>query len=172
MRGEKNTLLYIPAYQMGSPPLARGKEKAKQQKRIIQRITPACAGKSRYNFYCSFAYGDHPRLRGEKHLCPQRNANSLGSPPLARGKVRKLENQSETARITPACAGKRHKYNLRKRSGKDHPRLRGEKTCALKKAVEEEGSPPLARGKVFCFKSLISPARITPACAGKRKWDI
>ena len=51
----------------------------------------------------------------------------------------------------------------------DHPRLRGEKLFAVLILIKLLGSPPLARGKEFkviCYSTI---ARITPACAGKRR---
>ena len=45
--------------------------------------------------------------------------------------------------------------------------MRGEKDGARAGAQTGKGSPPLARGKGFCFAKVRRAAGITPACAGK-----
>ena len=50
----------------------------------------------------------------------------------------------------------------------DHPRLRGEKKLVGIVFREEEGSSPLARGKVAEIGAQVRADRIIPACAGKR----
>ena len=47
MRGEKIVFFNNTALQQGSPPHARGKAKIADDKAKKQRITPACAGKSK-----------------------------------------------------------------------------------------------------------------------------
>ena len=53
--------------------------------------------------------------------------NAIGSPPRVRGKGPDAPTTKKTRRITPACAGKRHKYVFTRRICKDHPRVCGEK---------------------------------------------
>ena len=74
-------------------------------------------------------------------------------------------------RITPAYAGKRPEPQCNQTSGKDHPRLCGEKGFLYGNPVHHVGSPPPMRGKVCitCYRNLI--AGITPAYAGKRLAD-
>lgn len=68
--------------------------------------------------------------------------------------------------ITPACAGNTHGLVEQESGLKDHPRLRGEYKSTKQKAVEDGGSPPLARGIPDTqFERLVSWG-ITPACAG------
>ena len=69
--------------------------------------------------------------------------------------------------ITPAYAGKRHTRWSRKSSGRDHPRLCGEKIRPQFNHFPNAGSPPPMRGKgkVCCLKN--SCNGITPAYAGK-----
>ena len=52
-------------------------------------------------------------------------------------------------------------------SDRDHPRLRGEKHANALLDDDDEGSPPLTRGKVLNPGSNAASARITPAYAGK-----
>ena len=47
MRGEKAAAAAFSGWSLGSPPHARGKAIATAYKEIAERITPACAGKSK-----------------------------------------------------------------------------------------------------------------------------
>ena len=90
-----------------------------------------------------------------------------GSPPLTRGKGRKLQPAQARSGITPAYAGKREILGLRTVDFEDHPRLRGEKLHRVQAASEPGGSPPLTRGKGVGDGNGGVHARITPAYAGK-----
>ena len=48
--GEKAAIPFSENLDMGSPPRVRGKEEPSRRKSEVQRITPACAGKSRRRF--------------------------------------------------------------------------------------------------------------------------
>ena len=91
-----------------------------------------------------------------------------GSPPLTRGKVIYPACIVDSARITPAYAGKRISYSLPPTSRRDHPRLRGEKRCNINLIFVPRGSPPLTRGKGKNTPFRNVRIRITPAYAGKR----
>ena len=92
---------------------------------------------------------------------------TAGSPPLARGKLSFFSTLSLFLRITPACAGKTLSSSSQMFSKRDHPRLRGENQFDELKAENEQGSPPLARGKLTSRLCRQDSHRITPACAGK-----
>ena len=66
-------------------------------------------------------------MRGEKNLLSGAGDPEAGSPPHARGKALTLAAVGSKAGITPACAGKSGFVMLRRGSGEDHPRMRGEK---------------------------------------------
>ena len=157
-------------------------------KDYILRITPAHAGKSKkyaHNArffhgspphmrgkavpirvaYC--AYRDHPRTCGEK--CQEGAEPDLltGSPPHMRGKGIMLVEISLVMRITPAHAGKRNIVDIGKSVPEDHPRTCGEKLQVKSRLIQEQGSPPHMRGKVFAGIEHICRSRITPAHAGK-----
>ena len=53
---------------------------------------------------------------------------------------------------------------------RDHPRVCGEKCNAFRRTVQNSGSPPRVRGKVAQLDDLRFLLRITPACAGKRRY--
>ena len=90
------------------------------------RITPACAGKTRMGSRRRRVGPDHPRMRGEDHPVDNKQAEEWGSPPHARGRL--LDRVDDHARpgITPACAGKTAVADVGGPSGEDHPRMRGE----------------------------------------------
>ena len=109
------------------------------------RITPACAGKSRYDAWFRRAGGDHPRVCGEEQGSLQGAAFDLGSPPRVRGREAAEQIQGNWIRITPACAGKSR--------------------CPF--WGSQSGSPPRVRGRVILHVQHLLDKRITPACAGK-----
>ena len=153
---------------MGSPPLARGTATIPRYTSVCAGITPACAGNSLSPCGGWQKKGDHPRLRGEQGRAAGGRHLIQGSPPLARGTVRKSGRLSRLSGITPACAGNSHKRTgLYKRRG-DHPRLRGEQPTDWRCGGNGEGSPPLARGTGLRSNGASSCDGITPACAGNR----
>ena len=110
--------------------------------------------------------GSPPLTRG-KGRDKYESAAVKGSPPLTRGKVLLQEAVKTTCRITPAYAGKRTSSMRKRYLKQDHPRLRGEKPCALSAAFSSAGSPPLTRGKGSQARNNMENHRITPAYAGK-----
>ena len=152
----------------GSPPHARGRAHVQCDLKAIPGITPACAGKRASWPTVAARWEDHPRVRGEEcPLLPPMPAPK-GSPPRARGRGHPGPQWRQGGRITPACAGKSDRYSLRCRRRKDHPRVRGEELPEFDGYDYSEGSPPRARGRVVSTQLMLSPRRITPACAGKR----
>ena len=74
---------------------------------ILDRITPAYAGKSKVERNDGCKNRDHPRLCGEKNDTSRTSPSTSGSPPPMRGKVLKTMPKQKHCRITPAYAGKR-----------------------------------------------------------------
>ena len=126
--GEKFSRL--PAFFLlsGSPPRVRGKDLLFLPFLHLNRITPACAGKSILQLFYPLTGKDHPRVCGEKCDFADECTSPLGSPPRVRGKVLLKLEYTFAIRITPACAGKRKREPLTKHMVKDHPRVCGEKT--------------------------------------------
>ena len=168
MRGEKRGTGGLEPVRLGSPPRARGKGDRRCAGADSGGITPACAGKSTHFWSTQGRPGDHPRVRGEKPLVPVIQLVALGSPPRARGKdVTSFVSPSNRG-ITPACAGKSGDAGCEPGAGRDHPRVRGEKSSETSSTRKALGSPPRARGKVFIPRAFPVAEGITPACAGKR----
>ena len=128
-------------------------------------------------------------MRGEYCVLFHFSDWGRGSPPLARGILEKMSDESHPPGITPACAGNTSGFSGFCSSCKDHPRLRGEYKERAKKSRPSWGSPPLARGIPPTITNVepisgITPLargihvcgvkhnkrpRITPACAGNTK---
>ena len=107
LRGEK--IVYDEEMQCyrGSSPLARGKVPVPLFRPLLRGIIPACAGKRILTSRGATQPQDHPRLRGEKRRGDPRQHRTIGSSPLARGKVLTNGQWMTDDRIIPACAGKR-----------------------------------------------------------------
>ena len=84
--GEKRARARILCRGTGSPPRVRGKAHRSSGGKILQRITPACAGKSCAAHPKSGSYRDHPRVCGEKYPLTEQQGWAGGSPPRVRGK--------------------------------------------------------------------------------------
>ena len=112
---------------------------------------------------------NYPRSRGEKITCTVEKFGRKELPPLARGKVLKLDIWYFITGITPARAGKRNANEAGQQINRNYPRSRGEKLgCGGAVGVVVE-LPPLARGKVGQRRGAVVVVGITPARAGKSK---
>ena len=112
----------------GSPPRVRGKVGVLFLRAVITGITPACAGKRALTACSTSAYGDHPRVCGEKDDYHLTIELYQGSPPRVRGKAWRTTSHAASIRITPACAGKRPNPSAYRPRTRDHPRVCGEKS--------------------------------------------
>ena len=147
MRGEDNYMASNAHQIAGSPPHARGRRAVGTRAARLERITPACAGKTSAN--------------------STRCANWPGSPPHARGRHGKTYGAKKKCRITPACAGKTSVEDAIEGMFEDHPRMRGEDMRKPYTMALRRGSPPHARGRHVTIQHVLLGRRITPACAGK-----
>ena len=73
----------------GSPPQVRGKQPTMTKDQIMQRITPAGAGKTLVEAGVNLVKGDHPRRCGENTIGSGVAFGAAGSPPQVRGKPNK-----------------------------------------------------------------------------------
>ena len=168
MCGEKRTERKECLSDEGSPPRVRGEVDTLHGSKKVERITPACAGRSMRARSTMTATLDHPRVCGEKlRSLAVRNART-GSPPRVRGEVYVCSLISLTCRITPACAGRSRPLRLTRLSAQDHPRVCGEKLMTSCPGAPYTGSPPRVRGEVNDEAVRYWEMGITPACAGRR----
>ena len=147
--GEKELQYASELVDVGSPPPMRGKALLPVLTSVLDRITPAHAGKR----YCSpclpSGIEDHPRPCGEKRHDGRNRPSYAGSPPPMRGKEICAIIVRRTHGITPAHAGKSGQCAARIVAVWDHPRPCGEKVLALAAIRRDIGSPPPMRGKAM-----------------------
>ena len=145
----------------------RGKHIHASKTRIIERITPARAGKTSRGIPRAGPYADHPRACGENYKYTPESTVATGSPPRVRGKLGHSESMDTEGRITPARAGKTYSTPPSTSKSKDHPRACGENMWCSTRTRLERGSPPRVRGKHTRMSCKRASVRITPARAGK-----
>ena len=134
---------------------------------VVDRITPAPAGKTIRTGTCGCCKQDHPRTCGENIHRYTSFGLQIGSPPHLRGKLLVCIFIVPKSRITPAPAGKTYELCKFVGGNQDHPRTCGENFSALEEISTPTGSPPHLRGKLFSLFENNNPIRITPAPAGK-----
>ena len=147
-RGENCHAGGTQAARGGSSPLARGKLTGKYVAIAATRLIPARAGKTTPIVPEEDTLQAHPRSRGENSdaFCAQ--LETLGSSPLARGKLDTVRLTMWCAGLIPARAGKTLSSLLRPLLFPAHPRSRGENVVLLGVSIGWDGSSPLARGKL------------------------
>ena len=165
--GENATFSVTVPVAAGSPPRMRGKQYKNRRFKVINRITPAHAGKTPSCTTFAPLVQDHPRACGENQPSASISEYAMGSPPRMRGKRCLPAVFEEVVRITPAHAGKTAFGRFRPALAKDHPRACGENSVALWAWRGLAGSPPRMRGKHRRSADEIAEDRITPAHAGK-----
>ena len=146
----------------------RGKELRVETGFPDNRITPACAGKSRSVQGPAGSCGDHPRVCGEKSLKGVTLTAPAGSPPRVRGKVVDRFSYAVAFGITPAYAGKSCWCFCWSAGCWDHPRVCGEKCGTASNTSWVRGSPPRMRGKASWPTSTKIPARDHPRVCGEK----
>ena len=130
-------------------------------------ITPACAGKTSFDFFSFLRFRDHPRVCGKNEVRAVKFSYVVGSPPRVREKLQMEGVLVKRARITPACAGKTWSICCWYLRYWDHPRVCGKNTGNVFQVVSRPGSPPRVREKLGKFIRRYQESGITPACAGK-----
>ena len=130
-------------------------------------ITPACAGRTRTSNLVTVVNKDHPRVCGKDLTIFLTSCSALGSPPRVREGPGGSAEKNFEGRITPACAGRTLSNFARLVFRKDHPRVCGKDSSAVKLLPAIPGSPPRVReGREYStYPSIVFG--ITPACAGR-----
>ena len=169
MRGEHAECLNHYWVEAGSSPHARGTHPTSNRRSAGRRIIPACAGNTLPVAACQSAHPDHPRMRGEHPIGDGLQAVYTGSSPHARGTHRHIEPAHNRFRIIPACAGNTVAAPRSTGAAADHPRMRGEHRQSAARRGRWAGSSPHARGTLRRFRTVGSPDRIIPACAGNTR---
>ena len=91
---------------VGSSPRVRGKPRLRPGIRLVDRLIPACAGKTRRPGGRRSGVSAHPRVCGENPWTAYGAASPRGSSPRVRGKPCSSCQSLRQSRLIPACAGK------------------------------------------------------------------
>ena len=151
----------------GSSPLTRGKPHLVRLAPRGLGLIPAHAGKTpapKTGVTKSWA---HPRSRGENPDSFSPIAADAGSSPLTRGKLDLLATLSDQLGLIPAHAGKTRIRRGSSRTGRAHPRSRGENPGRDIASAIFAGSSPLTRGKPPSPSVMHARRGLIPAHAGK-----
>ena len=169
--GENLTQPSRTAEPPGSPPQVRGKLFIVPVFLLGAGITPAGAGKTQGRNVIASINRDHPRRCGENTLSREKAQECQGSPPQVRGKLTIGFVFVWWGGITPAGAGKTKTAEVGNRRHWDHPRRCGENTTTHTPVQCSVGSPPQVRGKQINSIAVRRNIRITPAGAGKTRYQ-
>ena len=166
IRGEHANFWRWRAMRAGSSPHTRGARVGGARGHQECRIIPAYAGSTKESPRSRAAPRDHPRIRGEHALPPERPRLGLGSSPHTRGARSMSWKRRGCSRIIPAYAGSTEFPILKVTVGRDHPRIRGEHTrpqCIAPRAIR---SSPHTRGAHAEMVDSFTGDGIIPAYAG------
>mgnify|MGYP001673789488 CR=1 FL=1 len=150
----------------GSSPLARGLRHSGRVRRRIRRIIPARAGFTFRVGGANAGYEDHPRSRGVYVHGKTHSTSPVGSSPLARGLLIRVEVEHGQPGIIPARAGFTSGGFGSWGRPWDHPRSRGVYPPACLWPTSHQGSSPLARGLPCITTRSFRRLGIIPARAG------
>ena len=130
-------------------------------------LIPAHAGKTSGSPSRPRSSAAHPRSLGENAAAALVEDAETGSSPLTRGKRLGPVTHEANGRPIPAHAGKTPHWSRWTKSGRAHPRSRGENDGGFNWQANFPGSSPLTRGKLQ-IGELAPPAHgLIPAHAGK-----
>ena len=151
----------------GSSPRGRGKPVLRKLARILPRLIPAWAGKTRWRGWKSNPARAHPRVGGENASQVRIICVGAGSSPRGRGKPPYSTVASVRLRLIPAWAGKTLSPRRRGRARAAHPRVGGENLVVSLEECTPVGSSPRGRGKPAGGAVLPARPGLIPAWAGK-----
>ena len=151
----------------GSPPRMREECSRSGMPNMLQRITPAHAGRIHPKWMASALKSDHPRACGKNITARGCRNTSRGSPPRMREEFHNIAVRFSRSRITPAHAGRMRNEIASWRWTRDHPRACGKNINRRQMFSVDEGSPPRMREECMGEHDFQSEVRITPAHAGR-----
>ena len=124
--GENSALEDAHAGGQGSSPRVRGKLLAGHTAMALQRLIPACAGKTSEGRSSLLSSSAHPRVCGENKVGEKRARSEPGSSPRVRGKRSLSHADTGIPGLIPACAGKTARLPCLRDAATAHPRVCGE----------------------------------------------
>ncbi len=153
----------------GAPPRRRGRLAREDEVRVVDRSTPASAGKT-----CGPALRlprrpEHPRVGGEDTTVLAVPSAARGAPPRRRGRPGGDDAGRHGDRSTPASAGKTRWWDWAPQTPSEHPRVGGEDYIVPLLGAGTVGAPPRRRGRRVEWGPRHTAGRSTPASAGKTR---
>ena len=165
--GENYNLFHLIYDTVGSSPRVRGKLVELFRTWDVNRLIPACAGKTSDNALKLIPCAAHPRVCGENLTLKMYSSTETGSSPRVRGKRVCPQYGTNASGLIPACAGKTQFRVPRVYVPRAHPRVCGENERKITGVDLESGSSPRVRGKRDFRRRKIHMPGLIPACAGK-----
>ena len=165
--GENTPVKTFGGYTQGSSPRVRGKRMILTRGASIERLIPACAGKTALVAARPLLAPAHPRVCGENHFHSLLECWGIGSSPRVRGKHSNRRSYRPRHRLIPACAGKTHHRLIFVNQTGAHPRVCGENARRHHHRRRLIGSSPRVRGKRRRDTEERFKTGLIPACAGK-----
>ena len=147
----------------GSSPRGRGKPVWAQQRRQMQRLIPARAGKTSSITRSARRGRAHPRAGGENVIDYQIRTKGQGSSPRGRGKLPMSIPPAIWGGLIPARAGKTPCRARAHSCVSAHPRVGGENIDSWELPERHVGSSPRRRGKLVRSAGTSRADRLIPA---------
>ena len=165
--GENLGFTFEDSVALGSSPRVRGKRAVGVLDGDVDRLIPACAGKTRRPGGRRSGVSAHPRVCGENNSGAGSGRRGRGSSPRVRGKRSRRRSSGPAVGLIPACAGKTDRQFPLFVQCWAHPRVCGENRARLARAPAQVGSSPRVRGKRTHTDEDSTLVGLIPACAGK-----
>ncbi len=151
---------------MGSPPRRRGGPHRAQQRRYLNGLTPAQAGRTRSRGRRPGLQRAHPRAGGADPINLTSETLDGGSPPRRRGGLIGGVVWVSMLGLTPAQAGRTGRSRSAKSRAWAHPRAGGADLVSASMVASADGSPPRRRGGRPRSSSCVSPPAAHPRAGG------
>ncbi|SDQ52326.1 hypothetical protein SAMN05428996_2036 [Quadrisphaera sp. DSM 44207] len=166
VRGEHVVYVHADDLATGSSPRTQGARRPRQRAVGGGGLIPAYAGSTdgwRRTGPWSRA---HPRVRGEHSRVVPGEARVTGSSPRTRGALPEVAHLDPGGGLIPAYAGSTRSSSPAARSGRAHPRVRGEHGRSTRSSAWARGSSPRTRAALPEVAHLDSGGGLIPAYAG------
>ena len=150
----------------GSSPRVRGTQFETASLGRADRFIPACAGNAPAASGVPSASPVHPRVCGERRICPSLFPTVCGSSPRVRGTPPGGRHAVPAGRFIPACAGNARLAAAGGGRMPVHPRVCGERNPRIGLLLDRGGSSPRVRGTLAHAPRVAGANRFIPACAG------
>ena len=154
-------------WRSGPSPRGRGNHIERCDRNFDSRSIPAWAGKPSLPGPPSGCLRVHPRVGGETMRADHTATNLQGPSPRGRGNLGDDPVRRVGTGSIPAWAGKPSTYRVNGSKDTVHPRVGGETSGVIMKALFWTGPSPRGRGNLTREADVVQVERSIPAWAGK-----